>query len=51
MHHSVYDGVTISLILETLESLYDSRIPLHLWPFQSFVRYNSNQDKEVEAIF
>lgn len=51
MHHSVYDGVTISLILETLGSLYNGKISLRLWPFQSFVRYISNQDKEVEATF
>ena len=51
MHHSVYDGVTTSLILETLESLYSDNMPLRLWPFQSFVRYISNQDKEAEATF
>lgn len=51
MHHSIYDGVTTSLILETLESLYNGKIPLRLWPFQSFVRYMSNQDKEVDDTF
>lgn len=50
-HHSVYDGVTVSLILETLESLYNGVIPLRLSPFQSFVKYISNQDKEVAASF
>lgn len=51
MHHSVYDGVTTSLILETLENLYNGKTSLRLWPFQSFVRHISNQDKEVEATF
>ena len=51
MHHSIYDGVTISLILEILETLYNDEIPLRLWPFQSFVRYISNQDKEAESAF
>ena len=51
MHHSVYDGVTISLILETLESLYHGKMSLRLWPFQSFVKYISNQDKEMESTF
>lgn len=51
MHHSVYDGVTTSLILETLESIYNGKLSLRLWPFQSFVRYISNQDKDVEATF
>ena len=51
MHHSVYDGVTISLILETLESLYHGKMSLRLWPFQAFVRYISNQDKEMESMF
>ena len=51
MHHSVYDGVTTSLILETLESLYNGETPLHLWPFQSFVKYIGNQDREAEARF
>lgn len=51
MHHSVYDGVTTALILETLESLFNGKISLRLWPFQSFVRYISSQDKELEATF
>ena len=51
MHHSIYDGVTTSLLIETLESLYNGKIPLRLWPFQSFVRYISNQDQEVEDTF
>lgn len=51
MHHSVYDGVTTSLILETLDSLYSGKMSLRLWPFQSFVRYISNQDKEEEVTF
>lgn len=51
MHHSVYDGVTVSLVLETLRRLYNEETPLLLRPFQSFVRYVSNQDKEEEATF
>ena len=51
MHHSIYDGVTNSLVLETLESLYNGETSLRLWPFQSFVRHISSQDKEVEATF
>ncbi|KAG6997698.1 aurofusarin cluster transcription factor aurR2 [Physcia stellaris] len=51
MHHSIYDGVTTTLVLETLESLYNGTIPLRLYPFQSFVRYTSNQNTELEATF
>lgn len=51
MHHSVYDGVTVSLILETLGNLYDGKTSIRLWPFRSFVRYLSNQDKEAEVGF
>ena len=51
MHHSVYDGVTTSLILETLESLYSGKTSLPLRPFQSFVKYISNQDKEEGTTF
>ncbi|KAL8950907.1 MAG: hypothetical protein Q9222_003085 [Ikaeria aurantiellina] len=51
MHHSIYDGVTTSLILETLESFYNCKTPLNLWPFQSFVKYISTQDKDKEARF
>ncbi|KAI4165618.1 MAG: hypothetical protein LQ342_000560 [Letrouitia transgressa] len=51
MHHSIYDGVTTSLILETLGSLYNGRVPLRLRPFQSFVRHIYNQDTQAEATF
>ncbi|KAL8830836.1 MAG: hypothetical protein Q9191_001210 [Dirinaria sp. TL-2023a] len=51
MHHSIYDGVTNALILETLESLYNDRPSLPLWLFQSFVKYISNQDQDAETVF
>ncbi|KAL8670383.1 MAG: hypothetical protein Q9168_005078, partial [Polycauliona sp. 1 TL-2023] len=51
MHHSVYDGVTTSLILETLGSRYEGKVPLRLCSLQPFVKYISSQNKELEASF
>ncbi|KAL8641307.1 MAG: hypothetical protein Q9228_001859 [Teloschistes exilis] len=51
MHHSVYDGVTTSLITETLESLYEGKTPLRLCPFQALVKSISDRNKESEASY
>ncbi|KAH8821998.1 hypothetical protein F5884DRAFT_828155 [Xylogone sp. PMI_703] len=49
IHHSLYDGVTMPLIFETLESFYNGTEPLKHRPFQSFVRYINGQDKDTET--
>ncbi|KAL8659878.1 MAG: hypothetical protein Q9202_006904 [Teloschistes flavicans] len=51
MHHAVYDGVTTSLILETLESLYQGKTPLRLCHFQAFVKSISTRNEESEASY
>lgn len=51
MHHSIYDGSTMPLILETFQSLYDGNTPSRYYPFQSFVKYISSRDKEAERTF
>jgi amino acid adenylation domain-containing protein len=51
MHHSIYDGLTTHLILETLESLYKGATPLRYRAFQSFVNYIGSQGKEAEVRF
>ncbi|KAL4954841.1 hypothetical protein BDW69DRAFT_183157 [Aspergillus filifer] len=53
MHHSIYDGVSTGLVMETLTSLYNggSAAPRGLTPFQSFIQYISQQDKETERAF
>ncbi|KAK5993871.1 Nonribosomal peptide synthetase GRA1 [Cladobotryum mycophilum] len=51
MHHSIYDGLTTPLILETLENIYNNVTPLRHSPFQSFVKYLAGRDKDAEAKF
>ncbi|KAK7991221.1 Nonribosomal peptide synthetase 13 [Apiospora saccharicola] len=49
LHHSIYDGQTMPLILETLESLYHGATPLRPCPFQTFVKYIRGRDQKAEA--
>ncbi|OJJ36076.1 hypothetical protein ASPWEDRAFT_60166 [Aspergillus wentii DTO 134E9] len=51
MHHSIYDGVSTSLVLDTLDALYHGTQPLTLSTFQPFVRYISQQDQNAESTF
>ncbi|KAI6543835.1 NRPS [Pyricularia oryzae] len=51
MHHSVYDGLTMPAILEALENIYHGSTPLQPLPFQTFVKYIQERDKEAEATF
>ena len=51
LHHSIYDGLTMPLILETLESLYHGASPLRPCPFQTFVQYIRERDPAAEAQF
>lgn len=51
MHHSVYDGLTMPVILEALENIYHGSTPLQPLPFQTFVKYIQERDKEAEATF
>ncbi|TLD11150.1 hypothetical protein PgNI_05487 [Pyricularia grisea] len=51
MHHSVYDGLTMPVILEALENIYHGSTPLQPRPFQTFVKYIQERDKEAEAAF
>ncbi|RFU81918.1 amp-dependent synthetase ligase [Trichoderma arundinaceum] len=51
MHHSIYDGLTLPLILETLENLYNGNTLFRQCSFQSFVKYIGNRDRKAEASF
>ncbi|RAL12432.1 putative nonribosomal peptide synthase [Aspergillus homomorphus CBS 101889] len=52
MHHSIFDGWTSMLVLETLESAYrSSQQSLVLRPFQPFVKYILNQNPEKAKNF
>lgn len=51
MHHSIYDGLTMNLILETLESIYHCANPLRPYPFQNFVKYIRGRDQAAEIKF
>ncbi|KAH8647773.1 hypothetical protein BX600DRAFT_530728 [Xylariales sp. PMI_506] len=51
MHHSIYDGLTLALIMEELETRYKQSIPLRHCPFPSFVKYVHGQDKDTQTNF
>ena len=51
MHHSIYDGVSTGLVLDTLDSLYHGAKPRELSTFPSFVQYLNRQDKKAESDF
>lgn len=48
MHHSIYDGHVMSLIMEVLQSLYHKETPIRLCPFQNFVKAIHSRDKNAE---
>ncbi|KAH8690320.1 putative nonribosomal peptide synthase [Talaromyces proteolyticus] len=49
LHHSIYDGVTISLIVECLEKFYNNDVTPALSPFQSFVGYICHLDQKLQS--
>ncbi|KAJ5780658.1 AMP-dependent synthetase/ligase [Penicillium paradoxum] len=49
MHHSIYDGPTSAMIIDTLKSLYNGESPLRLCPFQSFVKYICDRDEKAAS--
>ncbi|KAK8115446.1 hypothetical protein PG984_011948 [Apiospora sp. TS-2023a] len=51
LHHSIYDGLTMPLIFETLESFYHGATPLRPCPFQTFVKYIRDRDQTAESTF
>jgi amino acid adenylation domain-containing protein len=52
MHHSIYDGITTNLIFDTLKDFYnDVEQPLLPLPFQPFLKYIDDQDKDAESKF
>jgi amino acid adenylation domain-containing protein len=51
MHHSIYDGPTSAMIMDTLKRLYYGEKPLRLCPLQSFVKYLCSRNKEGAAKF
>ncbi|KAM0262608.1 hypothetical protein ACHAQJ_001653 [Trichoderma viride] len=51
MHHSIYDGLTLPLILEPLKSFYDGNTPVPHCTFQSFVKYMGNTNNEAGVSF
>ena len=51
MHHSIYDGVSTGLVLDTLDSLYHDTNPRGLSTFPPFVQYLKRQNKKAESDF
>ncbi|KUM62352.1 hypothetical protein ACN42_g4754 [Penicillium freii] len=51
MHHSIYDGVSTGLVLDTLDSLYHNTNPRELSSLQPFVQYINRQDEKAESDF
>ncbi|UKZ76549.1 NRPS [Trichoderma virens FT-333] len=46
LHHSIYDGWTIRLMMEVLHSIYEGFSPAHLQPYNKFVEYIANVDHD-----
>ncbi|CAJ2499769.1 Uu.00g026220.m01.CDS01 [Anthostomella pinea] len=46
LHHSIYDGLTTPLILETLHDFYNGTASQRHYNLQPFVKYIRSQDKE-----
>ncbi|KAL4886894.1 putative nonribosomal peptide synthase [Aspergillus karnatakaensis] len=51
MHHSIYDGVTTGLIMETLNAYCHHAIPRTVYPLQSFVQYIQSIPEPAKADF
>lgn len=51
MHHSIYDGVSTSLVFETLNSFYHDTSPPGLSQLQPFVQYINRCDRNTKAEF
>ncbi|KAK4614117.1 Nonribosomal peptide synthase atnA [Fulvia fulva] len=51
IHHSIYDGVFLSMLLRKLEAKYFSRSDAMTTPFSSFVRYLSSISPEKSRAF
>jgi amino acid adenylation domain-containing protein len=49
LHHAVYDGWSMQLLLESLESAYFEETRHLLTPFNSFVKYLHDRDEESEV--
>lgn len=48
LHHSIYDGISMKLILDQLESAYYNREALRLRPYSPFVRYCASGPSESD---
>ncbi|KAF2761932.1 acetyl-CoA synthetase-like protein [Pseudovirgaria hyperparasitica] len=50
LHHAVYDGWCLPMIIQAVETAYNQDGSLHLarYPFSGFVRYIQNIDKESQ---
>ena len=46
MHHALYDGWSIALLMEKVEKIYLGTMPAPSLPFQAFVRYITNMDTD-----
>lgn len=51
LHHAVYDGWSIQLLLETLEATYFEKSQYPLTPFNNFVKYLHDRDEEAEMLY
>lgn len=51
MHHSIYDGNTLTMIREALEQCYHSGKPASITPFASFIAHMGTQDEQTEETY
>ncbi|EHK39853.1 non-ribosomal peptide synthetase, partial [Trichoderma atroviride IMI 206040] len=49
LHHSIFDGWTMRIMMNVLTSLYEGRIPPNLMPYNRFVEYVTNVDCEAAS--
>ncbi|OQE37215.1 hypothetical protein PENCOP_c010G01994 [Penicillium coprophilum] len=52
MHHSIFDGWSTKLILDSIEAEYGENVtPVAILPFRSFAKYTKGVDKETSSLY
>lgn len=51
IHHALYDGESIAMVLQELNIRYHSAIPPTHTPFDSMIEYICSQDQEASKVF
>lgn len=49
LHHSIFDGWTMRIMMNVFTSLYEGHTPLNLQPYNRFVEYVANIDHEAAS--